>query len=173
VRQLPRAASRPGTCVGLSGAACVPLGAAARALPGTAKDTEALLLSRELSGPCAGQVAARAATAAGHMCLGDGAAPLLAAAADALLATATTRAEPVHFAAGEALCCVFGGAPAALLPPAALTEGRPLASSYLRLKVMPACCCTCPASSIHASWLSSLRLVCSSAWLVCALNWDA
>jgi len=88
-------------------------------------------VSRQLSGPRAGQVAARAATAAGHMCLGDGVPPLLAAAADALLGTATTRAEPVHFAAGEALCCVFGGAPAAPLPSAALTGGRALASSLL------------------------------------------
>jgi len=94
-------------------------------------------VSRQLPGPRAGQVAARAATAAGHLCLGDGAPPLLAAAADALLGTATTRAEPVHFAAGEALCCVFGGAPTALLPPAAFMEGCLFASSLTGL--VPVC----------------------------------
>ncbi|KAK9834910.1 hypothetical protein WJX81_007994 [Elliptochloris bilobata] len=55
------------------------------------------------------KVAARAATAAGLLCLGDGDAAVLAAAADALFGTVSSRAEPVYFAAGEALCCVFGG----------------------------------------------------------------
>ena len=59
---------------------------------------------------CCVQVAARAATAAGQLCLGDDEPALLAAATDALFATASSRLEAAHFAAGEALCCVFGGA---------------------------------------------------------------
>ena len=56
-------------------------------------------------------MAARAATAAGQLCLGDGEPALLAAVTDALFATSSSRVEAVHFATGEALCCVFGGAP--------------------------------------------------------------
>ncbi len=54
-------------------------------------------------------MAARAATAGGHLCLGDDTPALLTAVTDALFSTSSSRTEAVHFAAGEALCCVFGG----------------------------------------------------------------
>lgn len=84
-------------------------------------------------------MAARAATAAGQLCLGDGELALLAAATDALFATASLRVEAVHFAAGEALCCVFGGAPLQFW-------GNLLQKGRSMKKVLHACAsCSCTA----------------------------
>ena len=57
----------------------------------------------------ASQVVLKAATAVGHMCFGDPRPETLDATAEGLFGVATNKAEEVQFAAGEALCHVFGG----------------------------------------------------------------
>lgn len=55
------------------------------------------------------QVVLKAAVAAGHLCFGSPEADTLEPAVDALVGLATNKAEEVQFAAGEALCHMFGG----------------------------------------------------------------
>ena len=57
------------------------------------------------------QVVLKTATAVGHTCHGDPRPETLDAAVEGLFGVATNKAEEVQFAAGEALCHVFGGAP--------------------------------------------------------------
>ena len=52
----------------------------------------------------------KTATAVGHTCHGDPRSETLDAAVEGLFVVATNKAEEVQFAAGEALCHVFGGA---------------------------------------------------------------
>jgi len=54
-------------------------------------------------------VVLKAATAVGHTCFSDPRPETLGAAAEGLFGVATNKAEEVQFAAGEALCHVFGG----------------------------------------------------------------
>ena len=51
----------------------------------------------------------KAATAVGHTCYGDPRPETLNAAVEGLFEVATNKAEDIQFAAGEALCHVFGG----------------------------------------------------------------
>lgn len=51
----------------------------------------------------------KATIAAGHLCYGSPEANTLEPAVDALIGLATNKAEEVQFAAGEALCDIFGG----------------------------------------------------------------
>ena len=51
----------------------------------------------------------KAASAVGHICFGCPDADNLKDAVDALFGLAVNKAEEVQFAAGEALCYIFGG----------------------------------------------------------------
>lgn len=70
------------------------------------------------------QVVLKAAVAVGHLCYGNPEAETLDAALECLFGLSVNKAEEVQFAAGEALCYIFGGKITQFPPPLLLPLNR-------------------------------------------------